>query len=581
MATYERTGQIAPSFDDRGLFDRQFQESLPAGVPDFATLAQTILSVRSGNAGYDSVVSASNSQRAQIALPPYDVAMTAVSAFFDSNALAYPFLDKAEIDKTLDELFSRHVDEAQGGETAKGKEFNAYMVIAIGSLGREGAELDGGSAKAYKDKALGMFSAAAGQEDIVSRNLPHREVQAHPQPCIQALLLLAIYGLSAPSDIPVWQVVGSAMRTAVALNLHRKVEGSDVKPEVVAQRSRIFWSVYNLERLLAFTLSRPVSLDDSDISVEVSWNRPWISSMPLADGQVPVDHDETTKMCKEIQVPRYLAGDAQSRFYCSIEPVGTRDEAGVMPAGKSMQATSTKWAKEFSSLDIYAVAIDPASAATWAHMVHHQLLSMASRPSPALPTSTAYLQMYESSARVVTIALDLLRNNKVRFTKVNMTNIFKCVITLLFAIFDLQQRLPSMRLADNWLQEAKGRLAQMQELVGALNGKGKLREAYDTLYPIVSAKYADVRLDASINTTGGASGTELRGGGPDHETLVFDFGGIPTRARAEGSNAEECKVVDECMRGLWYDNGFWELDEGVWESINAGRAEGGLWGILA
>jgi len=168
VATYERTGQMAPTFDDRGLFDRQFQDSLPAGVPDFATLAQTILSVRSGNAGYDSVVSASNSQRAQVALPPYDVAMSAVSAFFESNDLAYPFLDKSEITKTLDELFSRHVDEGQGAEVPKGKEFNAYMVIAIGSLGKDGPELEGGSAKAYKDRAVSLFAAAAGQEDIVS-----------------------------------------------------------------------------------------------------------------------------------------------------------------------------------------------------------------------------------------------------------------------------------------------------------------------------------------------------------------------------------------------------------------------------
>jgi len=176
VATYERTGQIAPSFDDRSLFDRQFQDSLPAGVPDFATLAQTILSVRSGNTGYDSVVSGSQS-RTQIALPPYDIAMAAVSTFFETQALAYPFLDKAEITKTLDELFSRHVDEAQGGEIGKGKEFNAYMVIAIGSLGKEGPEWDGGSAKAYKDKALGLFSAAAGQEDIVS---PDRLRCGHP-----------------------------------------------------------------------------------------------------------------------------------------------------------------------------------------------------------------------------------------------------------------------------------------------------------------------------------------------------------------------------------------------------------------
>ena len=60
------------------------------------------------------------------------------------------------------------------------------------------------------------------------------------------------------------------MRTAVALNLHRKVQSADVKPDAIEIRSKVFWSVFNLERTLAFTLGRPVSLMDIIISVDVS-----------------------------------------------------------------------------------------------------------------------------------------------------------------------------------------------------------------------------------------------------------------------------------------------------------------------
>ena len=75
-----------------------------------------------------------------------------------------------------------------------------------------------------------------------------------------------------PSGISLWHVVGFAARISVALNLHRRVEDGSLPANVVEQRKRVFYSLYNLDRLVATTLSRPLAISDDDIDVEVSAN---------------------------------------------------------------------------------------------------------------------------------------------------------------------------------------------------------------------------------------------------------------------------------------------------------------------
>ena len=73
-----------------------------------------------------------------------------------------------------------------------------------------------------------------------------------------------------PSDTSALQILGYANQVAISLNLHRKVEDASTPAEEVERRKRIWWSLYNLDRLVAATLHRPVVFNDADIDVEVS-----------------------------------------------------------------------------------------------------------------------------------------------------------------------------------------------------------------------------------------------------------------------------------------------------------------------
>lgn len=99
------------------------------------------------------------------------------------------------------------------------------------------------------------------------------------QLAVQSLLFLCRFAILEPGGPGLWQLVGMAARTAMAIRLHRRDDVYNAlqlgTPEMDAvrhneKRKNIFWAVYNLDRLATFTLSQPPSIRDSDIDVDVS-----------------------------------------------------------------------------------------------------------------------------------------------------------------------------------------------------------------------------------------------------------------------------------------------------------------------
>ena len=276
---------------------------------DFTGLSRKILSVRASPYVSDSAPTLFPA-RSHAPYPSYDIACAAVQTFFDANALSYPFLDKGEFYRDMDEAYARNERGEQGDdEEWSRKEFVLFMVVAMGTTNRERlGEVERGSSRVFRERAMEGLAAATGKEDIVScvettslgtfptfmrgcelrpcklqallcHSFPNTVARWMPmtsmckrsqQLCVQALILLGCYAMFDPSGISLWHVVGFAARVAIALNLHRRVDDSSLPQRVVEQRKRVFYSLFNLDRLVAATLSKPLAIADDDIDVEVS-----------------------------------------------------------------------------------------------------------------------------------------------------------------------------------------------------------------------------------------------------------------------------------------------------------------------
>ncbi|KAI9613181.1 hypothetical protein H4Q26_010460 [Puccinia striiformis f. sp. tritici PST-130] len=104
------------------------------------------------------------------------------------------------------------------------------------------------------------FQAALQYYDHVSSNTT----------TIQALLFLSMYSFRSTKGLSTWHLTGLAMRTALELGLHRKTpKAQQISPSTEEAKRRIWWSVYALERTIAFQLGRPIAIQDDEIDNEV------------------------------------------------------------------------------------------------------------------------------------------------------------------------------------------------------------------------------------------------------------------------------------------------------------------------
>jgi hypothetical protein len=194
-----RSGQeYRGPYDDEATSDRPYsQPHLPneSTLADFPSLAKNILSVRStsfadpvvGTVPLDALQSLprlstrqapSTDSQARSAdassYPPYQVALQAVETFYICNAISFPFLDKSDFLRDMDEMYARNSgrDESWSGEDRQlvpGKEFVLFMVIAIGMTNRERmGEMERGTSKVFHSRAMQGLSVAVAKEDIVS-----------------------------------------------------------------------------------------------------------------------------------------------------------------------------------------------------------------------------------------------------------------------------------------------------------------------------------------------------------------------------------------------------------------------------
>ena len=84
---------------------------------------------------------------------------------------------------------------------------------------------------------------------------------------IQSLTLQALLACHA-SDASVWRTLGLAFTKAISVGLHHMQAASTSGNFDQTSRLEIFWTLYSLDRALAFSLGRPFSIQDRDIFIK-------------------------------------------------------------------------------------------------------------------------------------------------------------------------------------------------------------------------------------------------------------------------------------------------------------------------
>jgi hypothetical protein len=160
--------------------------------------------------------------------------------YFDSMGYQYPFMSRPEFMGNLRHIYT-------GGVPSPETHNSYHIVMAISLL----------IGSADPTKAAEFYNAS-------QETLP-MALQNEDLPAVRALLGLALYTMFATAGPSIWHVLGATMRLATSIGLHKARPYASIAEEEMSKRA--FWSLYNLDRLIASTLGRPLGIADDDISV--------------------------------------------------------------------------------------------------------------------------------------------------------------------------------------------------------------------------------------------------------------------------------------------------------------------------
>ena len=192
-------------------------------------------------------------------LPSVDETKTFTSVFFLRIQPISPVIDCESFSESLRKL---RIKMASTDTTRDAKDYPllacAYAIVSMGADEAEGRVTEMGAR--YLEWAYSLYANVLAVPYLNS---------------VQALLLLSIALRSRGKDGASWAALGQAIRIAQSIGLHRHISRADGDPfrgsEPSADEartsdlhSRIWWTAYKLEKLMALETGRPSSIQDSE-----------------------------------------------------------------------------------------------------------------------------------------------------------------------------------------------------------------------------------------------------------------------------------------------------------------------------
>ncbi|KAF9893301.1 hypothetical protein FE257_011731 [Aspergillus nanangensis] len=359
--------------------------------------------------------------------------------YFDSMGYQYPFLQRTEFRTQLQSIYA---GESVPPETHYTYHITIAIALLIGSA-------DGIQATEFYRASQETLPLALQNEDLAA---------------VRALLSLALYTMFATSGPSVWHVLGTALRLSMSLGLHKARTTASLVEEELAKRA--FWSLYNLDRLIASTLGRPLGLADEDISVTLprEFNDDWTEAPGTSAMTIPVQVARLRRIFSRIY--RYL--------YNNQPP----------PPPAEVAVTLRHFRQELDDWRRLAPVYPPAllySTSYYDYLFATTLLLMY-RPSPRNPTPDAFsiVSCGDASVQVTRSYWDSYSVGKLKWIWLTLSQIYFAGITILWC---LHQNLRAIQegQAPVWQPDDQTMRRAIQAVVVLLEEFGKRRPGVERL----------------------------------------------------------------------------------------------------
>jgi hypothetical protein len=236
--------------------------------------------------------------------------------------------------------FQKDLEAVYNGDTDVHKLFIIRMVIAI-SLQKLDTQY-AGLADSYYLAAMQHFEHVIRAKDLKT---------------LQCLVLIAQYSMLTPTRVPVYYVMGLAVKICQQEGLSDEktiATGYNLDPLTIDMRRRLVWIIASMEFGLAHTLGRPNSFATGDETIDVGFfsnvDDELITANGIEDGPASGRKLVAIHMCKM----RILQAEIRRTLY---ERKRQEPKNDSHPWYQQMEAKMTAWVNDSPA--------DPAWAKTW------------------------------------------------------------------------------------------------------------------------------------------------------------------------------------------------------------------------
>ncbi|KAL3476715.1 fungal-specific transcription factor domain-containing protein [Aspergillus californicus] len=218
-------------------------------VPQTLNFDVTVLDMLHGNA------STSQSEEPLPVLPSSASARTLVDTVYFYTQARYCIVDWSRVREWHRDRDALAYISPQAPVDAQRGAFFIWIIYAIGARLIPNPE---NSYEEYFARARRYLPAVMASQDSAT---------------VQALLCIVQYYFRAPTESPIWHLVGFALRLCIRLRYHRSIvntrESRAIDPYAIELRKRFFWCAYCFDRCLGILSKLPFGISDADIDVEI------------------------------------------------------------------------------------------------------------------------------------------------------------------------------------------------------------------------------------------------------------------------------------------------------------------------
>ncbi|KAK6217159.1 hypothetical protein QIS74_07273 [Colletotrichum tabaci] len=350
-------------------------------------------------------------------LPTKEQAKLLAENYFDVINCQFPILHQPTFMALLQQVYDSGVDADRGPTGA----FQVFMVLALGSTVLSRRTRVRLPAESYCLSAMQYLDRVSVDSSI---------------PGLQCLLLLTIFTMHSPNmRLNVWYLNYQCIAAVLDLGLQRDINtNSGISLLEQEMRTRIFWVVFSLDRMIATMMGRPIGLRDEACDLRLPQNIDDVSLQSFS--QQPSDTANPGRMAFSIHLFRLAKLNSEFKYVANSVVRGTPRYAypAVIDINEWQQGM-------LQQLDEWQSGIPEAPPGsdyirTVCRIRCHSLRMLVLRPSPAIPNPSpgALRKCYAAAREVLSLFDQLYKQNLLIHTWNTCHSAVLGLITMLYCI---------------------------------------------------------------------------------------------------------------------------------------------------